>query len=173
MVGLSENVTIREAWPTTGADRVDISGVGTNLPLNGSRAVSPTVTTTYTLSATAGTGADARTVTAPVVVIKRSVGKPLVDKLIKKARMTAALKVQLAHVSQNAFNVVGRVFAEPTDGKKLPGVEALARFVRTVPGLKETVDDVRPIPITVVCRAFLRALEGRAGMRVWLGRDLW
>ena len=56
------------SWTTTGADRVDISGVGTNLPLNGSRVVSPAVTTTYTLSATAGTGADARTVTAPVVV---------------------------------------------------------------------------------------------------------
>jgi hypothetical protein len=56
------------SWTTSGADRVDISGVGTNLPLNGSRVVSPTVTTTYTLSATAGTGADARTVMAPVVV---------------------------------------------------------------------------------------------------------
>src|SRR5437667_3200965 len=56
------------SWTTTGADRVDISGVGTNLPLNGSRVVSPAVTTTYTLSATAGTGADARTVTAAVVV---------------------------------------------------------------------------------------------------------
>src|SRR5258707_10965758 len=56
------------SWTTTGADRVDISGVGTNLPLNGSRVVSPAVTTTYTLSATAGTGSDARTVTAAVVV---------------------------------------------------------------------------------------------------------
>jgi hypothetical protein len=56
------------SWTTSGSDRVDISGVGTNLPLNGSRVVSPTVTTTYTLSATAGTGANARTVTAPVVV---------------------------------------------------------------------------------------------------------
>ena len=56
------------SWTTTGADRVDISGVGTNLPLNGSRVVSPAVTTTYTLSATAGTGSDARTVTATAVV---------------------------------------------------------------------------------------------------------
>ena len=56
------------SWTTSGTDRVDISGVGTNLPLNGSRVVSPTVTTTYTLTATAGVGADARSVTAPVVV---------------------------------------------------------------------------------------------------------
>jgi hypothetical protein len=56
------------SWTTSGADRVDISGVGTNLPLSGSRVVSPTVTTTYTLTATAGTGPDARTVSAPVVV---------------------------------------------------------------------------------------------------------
>lgn len=57
----------------------------------------------------------------PVVVVKRSIGKPLVERL-KKGRASAALKVQLAPVSQNAFNVMGRVNAEPVDGKKLPGV---------------------------------------------------
>jgi hypothetical protein len=56
------------SWTTQGSERVDISGVGTNLPANGSRVVSPTQTTTYTLTATAGTGTNARTVTAPVVV---------------------------------------------------------------------------------------------------------
>jgi hypothetical protein len=53
------------SWTTTGATRVDISGVGSNLPLNGSSVVSPTQTTTYTLTATS---ADNRSVTAPVVV---------------------------------------------------------------------------------------------------------
>lgn len=53
------------SWTTEGATSVSISGVGTNLPTSGSRVVSPTVTTTYTLTAT---GADGRTVTAPVVV---------------------------------------------------------------------------------------------------------
>lgn len=57
----------------------------------------------------------------PVVVLKRSVGKPLVEKL-KKGKATAAVKVQLAPVAANAFNVLGRVNAQPVDGKKLPGV---------------------------------------------------
>jgi hypothetical protein len=58
----------------------------------------------------------------PVIVIKRSIGKPLVERLAKKGKATAALQVQLTPVSQNAFNVIGRVNAEPVDGKKLPGV---------------------------------------------------
>jgi hypothetical protein len=58
----------------------------------------------------------------PVIVIKRSIGKPLVERLAKKGKATAALQVQLTPVSQNAFNVIGRVSAEPVDGKKLPGV---------------------------------------------------
>ncbi|MBX3193107.1 MAG: M20/M25/M40 family metallo-hydrolase [Labilithrix sp.] len=58
----------------------------------------------------------------PVVVIKRSVGRPLVEKLAKNGRATGAVKVQLAPVSTDAFNVMGRLVAEPADGKKLPGV---------------------------------------------------
>ena len=54
------------SWATTGANTVSIGGVGTNLPVNGSQAVSPAQTTTYTLTAT---GADGKTtVTAQVVV---------------------------------------------------------------------------------------------------------
>ena len=56
----ARNVLVKGGHLPAG-DAVDISGVGTNLPLNGSRVVSPTVTTTYTLSATAGTGAGKRT----------------------------------------------------------------------------------------------------------------
>ncbi|MEA2748092.1 MAG: hypothetical protein QOI41_2235, partial [Myxococcales bacterium] len=58
----------------------------------------------------------------PVIVLKRSVGKPLVERLLKKAKTTAAIRVELTPVSQSAFNVLGRVVAEPVDGKKLPGV---------------------------------------------------
>lgn len=58
----------------------------------------------------------------PVVVIKRSIGKPLVDRLAKKGKATAALTVQLTPVSEKAFNVVGRIAAAPVEGKKLPGV---------------------------------------------------
>ncbi len=52
------------SWATNGATNVSISGVGTVTP-NGSTTVSPTQTTTYTLSAS---GADGKTVTAPVTV---------------------------------------------------------------------------------------------------------
>jgi hypothetical protein len=58
----------------------------------------------------------------PVLVLKRSVGKSLIEALVKKTRTTASVRVELTPVSQSAFNVIGRVIAEPVDGKKLPGV---------------------------------------------------
>lgn len=58
----------------------------------------------------------------PVVVLKRAVGAPLVDDLMKKKAVRAKLAVALTPVSSNAFNVAGRIVAEPKDGKKLPGV---------------------------------------------------
>ena len=57
----------------------------------------------------------------PVVVIKRNVGKPLVDRL-KKGKVASTVKVALVPLAANAFNVIGRINAEPVDGKKLPGV---------------------------------------------------
>lgn len=59
----------------------------------------------------------------PVVVVKRTVGKALIDRVKgNPGRVAAAVKVQLAPLAANAFNVVGRLSAEPTSGKKLPGV---------------------------------------------------
>lgn len=52
------------SWATDGASEVSISGIG-RVDTSGSRTVSPTSTTTYTLTARA---ADGRQVTAPVVV---------------------------------------------------------------------------------------------------------
>lgn len=52
------------SWTTTGASTVSISGVG-NVPLNGSTTVSPTTTTTYTLTASS---ADGRSVTSPITI---------------------------------------------------------------------------------------------------------
>lgn len=54
-----------------------------------------------------------------------------------------------------------------------PGVMALGGLLRQVPGLRGVMDDVRPIPLTVLCRAMLVALGRPAGNRVWEGRDLW
>ncbi len=58
----------------------------------------------------------------PVLVLKRSVGHALVEELQKKQPARAKLTVALAPVSSQAFNVAGRIVAEPKDGKKLPGV---------------------------------------------------
>ncbi|HEU4405864.1 MAG TPA: M20/M25/M40 family metallo-hydrolase [Polyangiaceae bacterium] len=58
----------------------------------------------------------------PVVVVKREAGRPLVEKLAKKGRAGAKIAVRLSPVSTSAFNVAGRLAAEPADGKKLPGV---------------------------------------------------
>lgn len=58
----------------------------------------------------------------PVVVLKRAVGHPIIEKLAKKGNARAGVKVALTPVSSPAFNVVGRVVAEPANNKKLPGV---------------------------------------------------
>lgn len=58
----------------------------------------------------------------PVVVVKRAALHPMFDKLKAKARVSAHVGVQLTPVSSTAFNVAGRLVAEPKDGKKLPGV---------------------------------------------------
>ena len=58
----------------------------------------------------------------PVVVIKRSVGHPLVESLRAKKRVSAKIAVSLTPMKTDAYNVVGRLEAEPPPGKKLPGV---------------------------------------------------
>jgi len=58
----------------------------------------------------------------PVIVLKRSVGHALVERLQKKEATRAKVTVALSPVSSQAFNVAGRIVAEPKDGKKLPGV---------------------------------------------------
>ncbi|HTP31778.1 MAG TPA: OmpA family protein [Candidatus Acidoferrales bacterium] len=60
------------SWTTTGAATVSISGVG-SVPANGSTTVSPTQTTTYTLTATSS---DGKSVTAPVTITVASGSVP-------------------------------------------------------------------------------------------------
>lgn len=52
-------------------------------------------------------------------------------------------------------------------------VDGLFRFVRRVPGLAGPVDKIRPIPITVLCRSFLRVLDEPRDGAVLSGHDLW
>lgn len=57
----------------------------------------------------------------PVAVVKRGVGHDLIDKLQKKQAVSAKITVALEPIASQAFNVYGRLVAEPADGKKLPG----------------------------------------------------
>jgi hypothetical protein len=58
----------------------------------------------------------------PVVVLKRSVGHALIGRLAKGGHATGKIAVALTPIASSAFNVAGRLEAEPVDGKKLPGV---------------------------------------------------
>src|SRR5262249_55078320 len=57
----------------------------------------------------------------PVVVVKRDVMRPIIEKLEKKQAVHANLSIALTPVSSTAFNVAGRLVAQPKDGGKLPG----------------------------------------------------
>jgi OmpA family/K319L-like, PKD domain len=86
------------SWATTGAASVSISGVGSNLAPNGSTVVSPSQTTTYTLTAT---GADMKsTVTATVVV---TVGGGSVPRVISFG--ASPMNISPGGTSQLCWNV--------------------------------------------------------------------
>jgi hypothetical protein len=57
----------------------------------------------------------------PVVVVKRKPGHEIIARLQKKERVPAKITVALTPIASTAFNVFGRLVAEPADGKKLPG----------------------------------------------------
>jgi hypothetical protein len=57
----------------------------------------------------------------PVIVIKRAVGQGLIEKLVRKERVPASLKLELVAVSSDAFNVVGRIPAGVSAARKLRG----------------------------------------------------
>lgn len=57
--------------------------------------------------------------------------------------------------------------------KAPPGSGAVFGVLRKVPGMSGVADDVRPIPIAVLCDAFLRVLAEPKDCAVLEGRDLW
>jgi uncharacterized protein YbjT (DUF2867 family) len=57
--------------------------------------------------------------------------------------------------------------------KAPPGAGALFSALRALPGVTGFADDVRPIPIEVVCDAFLRVLAEPRDGAILQGRDLW
>src|SRR5262249_50738753 len=63
-LSIPQNGTSTLSWTTSGATKVSISGLG-DFPVNGSTTVTPSQTTTYTLTASS---ADGKTVSAPITV---------------------------------------------------------------------------------------------------------
>lgn len=66
--------------------------------------------------------------------------------------------------------------AEGTHGKRpnIAGAGYLFGAIKAIPGLKGWGDDVRPIPIEVLCRAILAVVDDPSlDGRILQGRDLW
>lgn len=65
--------------------------------------------------------------------------------------------------------------AEGTHGARRspPGASAVFGAIRALPGLAGFADDVRPIPIEVLCDATLRILAQPRDGAILQGRDLW
>jgi len=66
--------------------------------------------------------------------------------------------------------------AHPSDGtqrKPPPWVGAALRAIGFLPSLRPFSDDVRPIPVGVLCAAIARILRDRAPLGVLTGRQLW
>lgn len=82
------NITLGQSstlsWTTEGASEVNISGIG-RVDSSGSMMVTPTQTTTYTLTAR---GEDGRTVTAPVIV---TVGDANVPRILQFSALPASI----------------------------------------------------------------------------------
>ena len=63
---------------------------------------------------------------------------------------------------------------EGTHGKRpsIAGAGYLFGAIKAI-GLRGWADDVRPIPLEVLCRAFLAVLREPRDGEILLGRDLW
>jgi uncharacterized protein YbjT (DUF2867 family) len=64
---------------------------------------------------------------------------------------------------------------EGTHGKRpnIAGAGYLFGAIKAIPGFRGWADDVRPIPLEVLCRAFLAVLREPRDGAILLGRDLW
>lgn len=101
-VNINPGQTSTLSWTTQGASTVSISGVG-NVAANGSTTVSPTQTTTYTLTATSS---DGKSVTAPVTVIVTTAAVPtIVTFVANPATIDAGQSTKLCWQVNNATSI--------------------------------------------------------------------
>lgn len=58
--------------------------------------------------------------------------------------------------------------------REVPGAVAwLGETLRSVPGLTGFADDIRPMPLDVLCRAMVSTLENPRDREILSGRDIW
>jgi hypothetical protein len=111
------------SWTTEGAATVTITGVSGTLPLSGSTVVTPTQTTTYTLTATSS---DGRSVSAPVIVTVGNVG---VARIISFTANPATIDV--GGSSQLCWNVENATTVSITPGVGTVSAVACATVMPT------------------------------------------
>ncbi|MFN7993083.1 MAG: OmpA family protein [Bryobacteraceae bacterium] len=142
------------SWSTTGAKSVNITGVGTNLPPNGSQTVSPTSSTTYTLTATGADGTT--TVNAAVTVTVTTVAPPVQilsfssDPAFSPVSGSA---VVLSWTTQNATSVV--ITGTGVPGGTLPGNGSITVYPTTNTDYTLTAYGSGG-PVSVVIHVFVR-----------------
>ncbi len=70
-----------------------------------------------------------------------------------------------------------RAGSQPSDGAQRippPVIGSALRLAGSIPGLRGFADDLRPIPVEVLCRAIVRIVQDRApAASVLTGRQLW
>ncbi len=85
--------------------------------------------------------------------------------------------VEESGASWTIFRPAGLVTAPGTEvgahGKRSAPGAGLFRVVGKIPGLGAWVDDVKPIPLTVLSKAFLEVLAAPMPSKILSGRDLW
>ena len=138
-------------WETTDALSVDIEGIGTDLPADGSRTVSPTDTTEYELTAHGATGTTPA-VTAITVTVNPLPDDPTIDSFdatpdtiirdgssLLEWETTDALSVSIPGVGNNL----------PASGNSTVSPQQTTEYVLTATGATGTTPATARITITV------------------------
>jgi hypothetical protein len=128
--GASGQVTI--SWITDKATSVDITGVGTGLPPNGSQQVTINANTTFTATAHGASAADG-TATKSVSVAFQSPTPAIVSFTATPTSVAGTQQVTLAWTSQNATSVtIDKIGSNlPANGSQSVSVSATTTFKAT------------------------------------------
>ena len=137
-------------WETTNATSVRISDVSESLPENGSETVSPTETTTYTLTAL-GAGINTLPVTDAVTVTVTPAG-PVIDSFeATSTTITAGTEVTLTWTTTNATSVSipGTSGTLAVDGSTTVSPTTTTTYTLTASGASGTTAATATVTVTV------------------------